>query len=300
MEAERGLRVRTGAKLNLFLRVVGRRPDGYHELESIFQALDLADDLAIDPVPNGRITVHMEAEAGPPADFPPERDNLVYLAALRLQEASGIRLGASIRVTKRIPLGGGLGGGSSNAAGALAALNEVWGLGLDRARLLQLASEIGSDVPFCLSGGASSVVTGRGERLARLPAAPAPLWFVLGISNAPLSTAAVYRALPGAVAEGPPVAPVAAAVAAGGAAAVARLLHNDLEPVALRLRPELAGKKDALLEAGALGAALTGSGPTLFAVAAGEASARSIEATVEGVFDRVAVTCSAPRCVRPL
>ncbi len=292
------LRLETGAKLNLFLRVVGRRPDGYHELESIFHSLDFADDLDVAPRPGATIAVEMTSESGGAVAFPPAEENLAYVAARRLQEVTGSERGAEIHIRKRIPLGGGLGGGSSNAAGVLAALDELWELGLQRSRLLEVAAEIGSDVPFCLDGGATCLVTGRGENLTPLPGPPLPMWFVLGLSDRPVSTARVYGGLAGVPRTGPAVAPVTMAIGAGDAAELAQLLHNDLEAVALQQRPELREHKEVLVAAGALGVGLSGSGPTLFGVAPDESSAREIASKVGTSFDRVVVASSAPNCVR--
>ncbi|MDP8910274.1 MAG: 4-(cytidine 5'-diphospho)-2-C-methyl-D-erythritol kinase [Actinomycetota bacterium] len=295
MAATRELRLRTGAKLNLFLRVVGRRPDGYHELESIFQSLDFGDDLQVAEAPDDEITVAMHSEVV--VGLPSQEQNLAYIAARRLQEATSTRRGARVQIDKRIPLGGGLGGGSSNAAGVLLALDQLWKLGLERRRMLELAAEIGSDVPYCLGGGATCLVTGRGEKLAPLPPPPRPLWFVLGMSDEPLATATVYAGLGELTEHRPAVAPVTMALGAGDVAELGELLHNDLEPVALRLRPELRERKDALRAAGAVGVALSGSGPTLFGLAGDEAGAHAIAERVLGAFDRVVVTSSSSGCV---
>ena len=296
MDAAAKLRLTTGAKLNLFLRVLGLRPDGYHELESIFHSLEFADELEFGPADGISVTTR------PGDDFvgelPDQAENLVYKTAVMLRDHIGGDRGASIEITKKIPIGGGLGGGSSNAAGTLMALNELWGVRLERADMIELACAIGSDVLYCIEGGATSLVTGRGDKLAPLPAGPAPIWFVLGISNEPLLTSDVYARYddlePG---ETPGPAPMTMAMGAGDVAEVAGLLYNDLEPAAFSLRPELPSKRAALMEAGALGAGMTGSGPTMFAIAADEDDARRIAAAVERDFDRVIVTRSGAGCL---
>ncbi|HZJ49894.1 MAG TPA: 4-(cytidine 5'-diphospho)-2-C-methyl-D-erythritol kinase, partial [Actinomycetota bacterium] len=172
----------------------------------------------------------------------------------------------------------------------------LWAAGLSEAELGRLGAELGSDVPYCLVGGAA-LATGRGE-VVRKVEAPQSLWFVLGMSSQPLSTAAVYRAWsPGAPAYEPE--PPLEALAAGDLARLSGLLHNDLEPVAFELRPELTRAKAALLDAGALGASLSGSGPTLFALAKSREHAHEVAAGVKGVFERVAVVSSRPICVEP-
>lgn len=291
------VRVTTGAKVNLFLRVLGRRPDGFHELESIFHTLDLVDEMEMAPLPGGRIEVEMEPEPGATLNLPARDDNIVTRAALRLQEVAPYAPGASIRIRKRIPVGGGLGGGSSNAAGALLGLDRLWELDLDRSTLLELGATLGSDVPFCIDGHGMALVTGRGEGLARLVAPHDPLWFVLGISDEPLLTGEVYGALDAPSAGGPSVAPVTLALGQGDVAGLGQLLHNDLEAAAVKLRPRLKDDKEAVLQAGALGACVSGSGPTVLGLARDEPAARSIAEEVRDRFDRVRAASSASSCV---
>ena len=158
------------AKLNLFLHVTGRRPDGYHELQTLFQLVDLCDTLAIEVREDGRI----ERVGGLP-DVPAEQD-LAVRAARALQAATGTRLGASLRVIKRIPVGGGLGGGSSDAATALLALNHLWGGGLSRDALAELGLPLGADVPVFVRGF-SAWAEGIGERLE--PVMVPERWYVI-------------------------------------------------------------------------------------------------------------------------
>ena len=192
-----------------------------------------------------------------------------------------------------------MGGGSANAAGTLVALNDLWDVGLDRSELTRLAETIGSDVPFCLWGG-TSLAMERGGDLTPLPI-PAPMWFVLGISFAPLSTKTVYERWDeiGSSSEARS-APIALVLGAGDVDGVAALVHNDLEAPACSLRPELRTKKESLVAAGALGAGMTGSGPTMFAIASHEAHARAIAARVEDQFDRVLCVSSAARGVEQI
>lgn len=287
----------TGAKINLFLRVLGRRSDGFHELESTFHSLDLADDIEVSALPGGRLEVQMAPAADRTTILPAQEDNIVLAAARRLQELAPGRPGACMRIRKRIPVGGGMGGGSSNAAGALLALDRLWELDLDRAELLELGAELGSDVPYCLDGGGTALVSGRGENVAALPGPPERLWFVLGMSDEPLLTADVYGALKAPSAEGPSVAPVTLALGQGDVGELGQLLHNDLEAPAFSLRPRLEDDKQALIEAGALGACLSGSGPTLFALVRDEDAAAAVAGRVQDRFDRTAVAASAASCV---
>jgi 4-diphosphocytidyl-2-C-methyl-D-erythritol kinase len=184
--------LRTHAKLNLFLRVVGRRADGFHEIESIFHGIDLADEMEISETGGHEVEIEMRFVEGAMEEPPALEDNLVYRAAQRLlEEAGGAPRGVSIVVTKSIPIGGGLGGGSGNAAGALAALNRLWDTRLARERVLEHARALGSDVTYCIDGG-TALATARGEQLTQIPA-PKSMSFVLGISREPVFTRDVYR-----------------------------------------------------------------------------------------------------------
>jgi len=176
------------AKLNLFLHILGRRPDGYHELQTCFQFIDLCDDIRIEVRPDGQITRLRGADGVSPAD------DLCVRAALALKSASGCRLGASIDVLKRIPLGAGLGGGSSDAATCLVALNQLWGVNLPTAALAALGLKLGADVPVFVHGRAAWA-EGVGERLTPLypPLAPSEASYLVLKPNVSVSTAEVFR-----------------------------------------------------------------------------------------------------------
>ncbi|MDQ4027007.1 MAG: 4-(cytidine 5'-diphospho)-2-C-methyl-D-erythritol kinase [Actinomycetota bacterium] len=285
------IRLRTYAKINLFLGVRPGRADGYHDIDTIFHAIDLSDDMELRPRPGGEIDVRMALATGVQGAMPVREDNLVFRAAMLLARHAGVEAGARIDVTKRVPIGAGLAGGSANAAGALIGLNELWAAGLNPQDLQNLAQELGSDVPFCLVGGTARG-TGRGEVLVPLTVR-AELWFVLGLSRESLATTDVYRTwdeLPARQAK--TAAAMAEALGAGGAKEIGLLLHNDLEAAAFRLRPDLVEKKELLRKKGALGACLSGSGPTLVALAVDEPHAREIAARVASGFDRAAVASS--------
>lgn len=291
-----GIRFRTHAKVNLFLRVVGRRPDGYHEIESIFHGISLADEITVQPIDGNEVDVNMEITDGPTAGVPQREHNLAYLAADALAGHGVTRSGVRIDIMKKIPIGAGLGGGSGNAAGVLVALNELWGGGLGDDDLNTLGATVGSDVPYCLMGG-TMLVTGRGDNLTPLPS-PRDLHLVLGISHEPLLTKDVYDRWDDLGASSKTgSASMTLALGGGDPYEVAELLHNDLEPAAFSLRPELEELKKVICTAGALGAGLTGSGPTLFGVATGADHARDIAAKIEDRFDRVEIAVSTRRCV---
>jgi 4-diphosphocytidyl-2-C-methyl-D-erythritol kinase len=262
------------AKLNLYLEVVGRRPDGWHDLVTLFQTLGFGDDVTVEATEAPGVVCEV---AG--AELPPGEGNLAVRAASAYLAAAGGG-GARIRLGKRIPIGGGLGGGSSDAATVLRLLEEERrALGPDR--LAAIAASLGSDVPFLLVGG-TAIGRGRGERLEPLPAPP-PVPVVLVVPPLATSTAKVYAAY-----EPPPrrvgaasVADAAAALASGVPARLREAHRNDLAFAAMRAYPELA-RYAALVER-ALGRppCLTGSGSTLFDV------------PDPGELDRV-VACLAP------
>lgn len=174
------------AKLNLFLHVTGRRADGYHELQTLFQLVDLADEVRVRVRPDGAI-VRTE---GPPG-VPPDADLVVRAARLLRDRAGGPELGADLAVVKRIPLGGGLGGGSSDAATTLIALNRLWGLDVSTERLAALGLELGADVPVFVHG-ATALAEGVGERLR--PVAVAPAWFAIVHPGLAVATGLVFQA----------------------------------------------------------------------------------------------------------
>ena len=282
------MRVRAFAKINLLLRVLGPRSDGYHDIETILHGIRLGDDLSFGATPGSGVDVEMRPtdDRRPPAPA----YNLVHRAAVMSRPPAGAS-GVQIVIEKRIPLASGLGGGSSNAAAALVVLNDLWKLGRDEEQLRALGTQLGSDVPYFVGGG-TALAEGRGERIASL-AAPRVMWFVLGLSNRGLSTAEVYRRW--RTNDGMPDASgMVAALAAGDVAAVGTRIMNALEVPAFELRPELAAGKQRLIEAGVLGAGLSGSGPTLFGLAADEAHARAVARRVEGDFDAVEVVRSQP------
>lgn len=193
-----GLLVWTPAKLNLFLEVLGKREDGYHEIETLMVTVDLYDRLSFEEDPSGEVSLQCELEQGnarqqaeEKSSLPLGSDNLVLQAAQRLRAFSGTRCGAAIRLRKRIPLAAGLAGGSSDAAATLVGLNRLWGLGLSRDALRRLAAELGSDVAFFLYGPAA-LCRGRGERVQPI-VLPQTLHAVVVCPPRGLSTSDVFR-----------------------------------------------------------------------------------------------------------
>jgi 4-diphosphocytidyl-2-C-methyl-D-erythritol kinase len=272
-----GVTVRTPAKINLSLGVGARRPDGFHALATVYQAISLYDDLRARPAGDGEFTVRVHGED---ADrVPTDETNLAVRAARLLASECGVEEGVSLHVHKAIPVAGGLAGGSSDAAAALLACAALWRLDLAHGHLAALASSLGSDVPFCLVGG-TAIGAGRGEQVSPVLARGTYHWVVATASEG-LSTAAVYAELDqlraadaAGVATEPSISDdLIAALRAGSPHALGAVLSNDLEPAALALRPELASTLEAGRRAGALGALVSGSGPTTLFLAADDGHA---------------------------
>lgn len=253
------------AKVNLYLEVLGKRPDGYHAIETVILAVELFDELTISADPSGNVSLtcdQPELTTGP--------DNLVIKAARLLQERTGCKNGASIKLAKRIPWAAGLGGGSSDAASALAGLNELWELGLPKERLAQLGAELGSDVPFFFDAPAA-LCTGRGE-LVKPIALAGKLDLVLVMPPQGLSTAEVYREL-GSIESRTDCQSVLQALAVGNVEKLGQSLHNRLQDAAVKLCPQIAELLQRLRGMGAAGCLISGSGSCLFALCRDEREA---------------------------
>ena len=264
--------LRASAKVNLALEVLGKRGDGYHEIATVLQAVDLFDRLTVETADT--LSLHADDP-----ELPTDEGNLVMRAARLLQKTSGIEKGARIELQKRIPVAAGLGGGSSDAAAALWGLNRLWGLRWPRARLQELAVELGMDVPFFLGTG-RAVARGRGERLQTLPGGGGYA-LVLVNPRAPLSTREVYGRVPaGWHAEATGTARVIEALRRRNVATLAAALTNNLERVVEPVLPVIGRMKAALMAAGALGAIMSGSGPTVFGLARSLDHARQVRSRV--------------------
>ena len=272
LRGSQGLVLRTSAKVNLALEVLGKRGDGYHEIATVLQAVDLFDRLTVDP--DETLSLHTDDP-----ELPTDDGNLVMRAARLLQKAAGVDRGARLRLHKRIPVAAGLGGGSSDAAAALTGLNRLWGLRWPRPRLQELAVELGMDVPFFLGTG-RAVARGRGEQLATLPGGGGYA-LVLVNPRAPLSTKEVYGRVPvGWHAEPTGTERVIEALRRRNVGVLAAALTNNLERVVEPVLPVIGRMKAALLAAGALGAIMSGSGPTVFGLARSLDHARQIRSRI--------------------
>ena len=253
--------LRAFAKVNYALEVRGVRDDGYHEISSVYQSVSLADELEIERS-RGGFELIFEPDG---VEVGPLEENTVYKAWALLWEASGHELPARIRLHKMIPAGAGLGGGSADAAAVLVGMNELFDLGLRTGELRRLGARIGADVPFCVSGG-TALGEGVGDALSPLPAPPAH-HLLLAKPDRSADTGVIYRAYDGRVGRGGASAErVVTALRSGSLEAFAGAVGNDLEPVTAELVPEVASYKRALLQSGALAAAMTGTGTAVYGI----------------------------------
>ncbi len=278
---ERIVRREAHAKVNVFLRVLGAREDGYHELESLVLPLSLADRVEVEEAARLDVEIagdpRLAAAAGAGGGM-----NLGLVAALALAGSAGVTRGARIRITKRIPVAAGLGGGSADAAAVLLALDELWGCGLGLEALIQVAEQVGSDVPALVAGG-SVLMRGRGERVDRVEVAPT--WWVIRPFDFPTRSPDAFRWWDedGAVV-GPSGDPLLDAAARGDVETLGAALANDLQAPVCARHPEIAAVREALVTAGALGAVMSGSGPTVVALARDRSHAEELAATQTGAI----------------
>ncbi|MDU2063831.1 MAG: 4-(cytidine 5'-diphospho)-2-C-methyl-D-erythritol kinase [Sporomusaceae bacterium] len=251
--------VKAYAKINLALDVLHKRSDGYHAVNMIMQSVDLYDDVTLETAPSG-ITVCTDR-----SDLPGGPSNLAYRAAALFQETCSLSAGVYITLHKKIPMAAGLAGGSSDAAAVLIGMNELFQTGLSQAELEAIGAKVGSDVPFCLTGG-TQLATGRGEQLQRLPDLP-PLWVLLVKPSLAVATSWVYQNYSAEkVSCRPDVAAMTQALASGDITSLVQSSANVLESVTLAHYPEVAAIKAQLAQAAPLVALMSGSGPTVFAL----------------------------------
>ena len=273
--------VRVPAKVNLYLGVGRLRHDGYHELANVFQAVSLYDEVTAAPGPGLSVRVRGDQAKLVPSDS----SNLALRAAALLAETTGTDPAVRLTINKAIPVEGGMAGGSADAAAALLACDALWGTGVGREALIELAASVGADVPFALTGG-TALGTERGDRLTPVLARGRYDW-VLAFADGGLSTADVFAELDRQRAdrifpEPAATEAVMSALRAGDAAALGRALTNDLGPAALHLRPMLARTIEAGLDLGVLGAVISGSGPTCAFLCESDEEAIRVAAALAG------------------
>lgn len=281
------------AKINLYLDIIGDRPDGFHELVMILQSVELAD--RVDLQPSDTQNIHLYCDH---PQVPTDETNLAYRAARLMCDTFPERYanygGVSIRIIKNIPVAAGLAGGSSNAAAVLVGIDLLWQLGLTQPELQELAANIGSDVPFCIGGG-TAIATGRGEKLDEIRRL-SNIWVVLAkYENISVSTPWAYQtyrqqysdtyvsdaaAIEARMANIRSI-PLVDAISHQDTPKIAKLMSNDLEKVVLPEYPQVAGLKSAFTAAGVLGTMMSGSGPTVFALCESEERASAVSQQVK-------------------
>ena len=284
------------AKINLYLEIIGDRPDGYHELVMVLQSITLADEVHIRAIGSDIIRVHCDDPT-----VPQDETNLAYRAAALMQQqfpaAQAQWGGVEIDIEKHIPVGAGLAGGSANAAAVLVGINLLWQLGLTQLELQDLAAQLGSDIPFCVSGG-MALATGRGELLDALPMLAAGHLVLAKYRDLPVSTPWAYRTYRQEFGHTYPCRPddlecrqqqvhssgILAAIAQQDILKIAQLLHNDLEKVVLPEYPQVQNLRDQFQALGVLGTLMSGSGSTVFALVESASQAEQVKAKMRSVI----------------
>ena len=257
----RRISLRSPAKLNLFLRVINKRPDGYHNLETLFERIDLCDEIDLQSNPTGAIRIfcdHPQVPRGP--------KNLVYQVAQRLKDDFAIAQGIDIRIVKRIPVAAGLAGGSSNAATTLLGLKRLWNLPLTQKNLWQYGREIGSDVPFFLYDCSWAVGTSRGDEIKKI-SIPTKLWHVLVVPRVKMYSREVFRRLNLQLTKGNhDVNILLRYLRKNDLSKVAQYFVNDLQPSILGIKSTLSNVMQRLSQVTSKQVSFSGSGPALFAL----------------------------------
>ena len=275
----REIRLRAFAKVNYALDVLGLRADGYHEIRTVMQSISLSDEVGIERITEG-FELSFEPEE---TDLGPPERNTAYVTWKLLQSLTDEALPARVMLRKRVPVGAGLGGGSADAAAVLVGLNEMFGLGLRVDELREVGAKIGADVPFCISGG-TALGEGVGEVLTLLPGPPAH-YLVLAKPARSADTGKIYRAYDATRTESArSVEPVVSALRSKSVPALAAAVGNDLAPVTRDLVTEVAGLERELLQAGALGASMSGSGTAVYGIFDDEDVAESAKAAIDAPF----------------
>jgi len=280
----RRIKVSSPAKLNLVLDVLGKRPDGFHELRTIFERIDLRDEIILTRNQTGRITVRCRHP-----HVPKNSSNLAVKAAMMLAQDFSIHEGLDIHIIKNIPVAAGLAGGSSNGAAVLQGLNRLWQLGLSTPKLAQYAAHLGSDVAFFLYDVPYGLGTGRGEQIKPLNL-PTKLWHVLVTPRVKMYTKDVFARLKLSLTNKKDnVNILLPFLRKGQFFGLTGVLSNDLEPAILSLRPDFIRLKQKLIDAGSPGVCFSGSGPSVFACAESKAHALRIRAKLDRRYSQVFV-----------
>ncbi|MDD5167070.1 MAG: 4-(cytidine 5'-diphospho)-2-C-methyl-D-erythritol kinase [Candidatus Omnitrophica bacterium] len=275
--------VNSYAKLNLFLSVLNLRPDNYHNIETIFERISLFDKITLKKRRDNKIRI-ISSSAGLPKDS----SNLAYRSAKLIKDKFGIDSGVDIAIIKRIPIGAGLGGGSSDAAGVLTGLNKLWGLGLKQKELIQLAAKIGSDVPFFIYGVSFAQGLGRGEKIKPLKAlGNTKLWHLLVVPKIKVSTPLIYKKWDEYLRLTKPsygVRILPLALKKKDVSLTGRSLFNSLEEITARLYPEVGCIREKLVNLGLKAVLMSGSGPAVFGIVASRREAEALRNRLKKEF----------------
>lgn len=272
--------VKATAKLNLALDILGKRDDGYHELETVMAMVDLADYLDFSLRLDGNIKLESSSNA-----VPEDGRNLIVKAGLLLQRRFKVTKGATIKLDKKIPISAGMAGGSSDAAATLHGLNQLWELNLSLDELAEIGAEIGSDVSFCVYGGVA-MCNGRGEKITPLPSLP-PCWVVLAKPAISVSTRDVFSHLEVNDIQHQHSEKMLAAIASGDYYQMVEALGNDLEDYSLEKYAEISYLKKQFEAFGADAVLMSGTGPTVFAIVKTEKKAKRLYNSVSGFCKNV-------------
>ena len=279
--------LRSYAKLNLFLKVLRKRPDNFHDLETIFERISLCDEIRLTSNSTGNLKIscsHPQVPKGP--------KNLVYKVAQMLQSRFGITQGATITIKKNIPVAAGLAGGSSNAATTLLGLNKIWKLKLSRKQLVEMGAEIGSDVAFFLYNTPWALGEGRGERITPLPI-KAKLWHVVVVPRIKMYSKDVFGHLNLRLTKkAADVNILTLALKGKSTLKAGSVLHNDLETSILSIRPELLRVKNRLRKYSFCGVAFSGSGPACYGLVPTEKIARAVAEDLRRYYARAFAVCT--------
>src|SRR5690625_1441494 len=268
------------AKINLSLDILGKRDDGYHEVEMIMTTIDLYDRIELHSLAEDKIKVSLWSRY-----VPNDERNLAYKAAVALKQACNITKGAHIKIEKNIPVSAGLGGGSSDAAAVLRGLNKIWSLGLSLNELAHIGATIGSDVPFCVHGE-TAIASGRGEIVEKLPSAPS-CWIVLAKPDIGVSTKNIFKRYIHETRLHPVKNDIIQALHENDFMKLASSIENVLEPVTFSLYPEVKKMKEKMSKYGAVGSLMSGSGPTIYGLVKQHSKAKSIYNGMRGFCDEV-------------
>lgn len=268
------------AKINLSLDVLGKRNDGYHDVEMIMTTVDLADRIELNTIQEDRIEVSLWSRY-----VPNDERNLAYKAAKAFKTKYNITKGVHIKIEKVIPVSAGLGGGSTDAAAVLRGLNKLWEMNIPTAELAALGATLGSDIPFCVYGS-TGIAKGYGEIIEPLPSPP-PFWVVLAKPDIGVSTRTIFQRVKMDEIIHPNTEGVIEALYNKNFAMLCEMIGNSLEPITISIHPEVQRIKEKMMLAGARGVLMSGSGPTVYGLVEQESKAQRIYNSMKGFCEEV-------------